>query len=487
MKINKYGIAVFVTVVCACVSTSYGNRKKTDVKTVGTAVSEDYLYRQRPKQRECTDKEDALTSLRNVKKKASKGSKGGSKSDVATQESAFVVAWVNNDVITNRDVEYAAKFVFLSAGKEFDKQTARLMAVALVTAMIEERLLIQCAQRVSLNIPDEEVEARIEEIKKIPQPGGATLDDILHAHKISKAAFREYIRDRITIQTVTQSITGDINVSKNEIEEKMAQEKRALQARRHIITELLFNRDRLTDDETAKKNAEIALKLVMGGFSIKVIAETISPKMQSGGSSAEKQVREDALGKNIRIAVKGMTPGECSGIIKTNAGYAIVFVHDSAESGKDWLRQGRHKLYCARLSSKQPPLAGLDQAAGNKLIGDLVETDSVAAFKTKCGLHLIPIEELTATPDEPELVEIAMRSRYSGNPIPVMMQEDGGEIGVFMYESSVCGAAQLPSREEIVERVMRDKYQREVRNTFSKVESVARISIDTNVLKKVFE
>jgi hypothetical protein len=487
MKTNRCYIAGLMSVVSTCVAHSDESKKKVNVKTVGTAVSEDYFYKSKPQRSGLTEQSDAIASLRQIKNRTSKDWKNGPKTAAGPASSTFVVAWVNGDVITNIDVEYAAKFVFLSAGKGFDKQTAQLMVVPLINAMIEERILIQCAHRASLRIPDEEVDSRIAEIRKIPQPGGAVLDDILQKYGISMAAFKEYIRGRITIQTIMQSIAGEISITNGELDEAMAREKKALQTKRYIVTELIFNRDERTSDAMAKKNAEISLGLIMNGFPMKLIAEVISSRVHGGDSTNGMEVRENAFEKNVRDVVREMTPGECSGVIKTTTGYMVIYLHDVAEPGKTGLRQGRHQVLHARLNSDAPPLAGMSQSEGSKFINGIAEAGSMAAFKEQCDKNLISVERVEVTAEEdPELAEMAMASRYARSPSSPISPDGGRTIDIYMYESTICGAAQMPSREEIAEKVAEEQSRKEAMKAFNKVKSMSRINVDANNLRAIF-
>ncbi|MDR3224284.1 MAG: SurA N-terminal domain-containing protein [Holosporales bacterium] len=395
----------------------------------------------------------------------------------------FTVATVNGDDITNVDVINSMKLVFLFSGKPLDLLQARSMFKPIVIAMTEERLIQQYAKL--LEIPADEA-AVTERISEIAANNGVSVQKFMEDIRklgISDKAFRDNIKNRILLSIVAHAFAEETNVSKAEIKAARTNAAREIRQKRYFLSEIIFRSNGGNDTTVALENARSVLALIKGGFNFSTIAETLSHEAHSGKNSNARWIGEDAVDPSLKQAILKLLPGFCSDIIKTNAGYKIACLLDVAESNRVGMMDGKFKILKSRFQYGGPLFTSSDGKKLDETLNRIKDVSSVDEYK-KLG---VAFEEVVfEKPNEYEMNQI-MASKSSGQPIMYQSPDQENTIDVIMFVEVICGDAKIPDDEELKEKLVAEKFEKDFMNAFKRLKTTARIIINTENLKKVMQ
>jgi len=241
-----------------------------------------------------------------------------------------IIAVVNSEVITSREVEERVKAIV----RQLRQQGTPLpppdvLEKQMLERMITDRLQMQLAKETALRIDDLQVDrtlARIAESNKM------SLNDFrrkLESEGIKFDLFREEVRIEITLSRLRErEVDSRIVVSDNEIEFFLGQQEgsKAAAAEYNLAHILLRLPEQSSPEQVARQRAraEEVLKQSREGADFGKLAVSFSdaPDALQGGSMGWRE--RDRLPELFVEALTGMKPGELSGVLRSPAGFHVV-------------------------------------------------------------------------------------------------------------------------------------------------------------------
>ncbi|MDR0942857.1 MAG: peptidylprolyl isomerase [Holosporales bacterium] len=455
------------------------------VSSIGRSTDESFIYKNKPKKNTIyNDENNVFSVLKNTKTKTGKTAQNQISKNIENRE-IFVVAEVNDKVITNVDILTAIRFIFFLGGKGFNKKHAKLMIPSVLNIMIDETLQQQLAKLSNIIVSDNDINERIAEIAS---ENGLSVNDLVKQFQeagISMKIFRRYIRLKMTVSIVAQMLASDIKISKNDMNEARAKAAGEIKKKRYLISEIVFRVDDKADAESIRKNAESVLNLIKDGFSFQLIAETLSQGEQLGDRRNTRWSAEETLEQPVREAIKDLSPGKCSGIIKTKIGYKIVCFLDVAEPGKVGTMNGTYKILQSSIQFGGALFTEKDNRELETKIEKIKNAKSVEEYKTICKENGIQFEEAEIkNPNGYELSAIS-QSKSSKSPVIFPSPEKENTIDIIMLVGEKCEDAKVPDDKIIRERLSAEKFEKEFITNFRKLKTVSRIVVNTENLRKI--
>jgi peptidyl-prolyl cis-trans isomerase SurA len=129
------------------------------------------------------------------------------------------VAIVNNDIITQFDVENRIKFVMATGGSVTNEQSMKVLYSEIVQTLINEQLQMQEAERFKITIADEEINAAIEGIEKERGKPKGSLVGYLESNAIPFETLKRQIESQLAWNKLLQkNVVSDISVSSAEMQ-----------------------------------------------------------------------------------------------------------------------------------------------------------------------------------------------------------------------------------------------------------------------------
>lgn len=243
-----------------------------------------------------------------------------------------IVAIVNDEPVTLSDVEKFKKR--LASGGLVDDALLKLSDTqnllkdrnALLNHLIDEKILDSEIKRKSMEVPIERVEQEIRTIAKNNGISREQLRDALKNKGVSMAQYQDFIRTSLERQgLVEREVTSKIRISDDDVSSYYLAKKGPSSAQifEYNLSHILFT-SRNGGEESAMNRARSVEERLKNGESFEKLAEQFSedPNFSRGGSLGTFKAGE--MVREIDEALKKLSPGEFSKVIKTSAGYEII-------------------------------------------------------------------------------------------------------------------------------------------------------------------
>lgn len=240
-----------------------------------------------------------------------------------------IVAIVNDDAITERDVRAQASRLLdhPDAPKPSTPQEREQFRRAVLEQLIEHRLIVQEATRRGLQIPSEDVEERLEEIRRRaddPQE----YDAMLAEAGLTEEQFKAKLREQLLAQrAIDYQIRPKIQVSPTEIAKAAARsDVSEAPGEEAEVLHLLVRVSEQRPEAAAKKLVEQLRQRLAAGAAFEPIAREYSesPDAQEGGRMG--WVRHGELLPELDAAVFALSDGQLSEPVRTRLGFHVLKV-----------------------------------------------------------------------------------------------------------------------------------------------------------------
>jgi peptidyl-prolyl cis-trans isomerase SurA len=241
-----------------------------------------------------------------------------------------VIAIVNDEALTQYDVNERKRAVLeqMKAQKVTPPATD-VLEKQLLERLITERALMQYAKETGVRVDDTQVERTI---ARIAQDSKLSLDDFRKAVEregVPFAKYREDMRNEMIIQRLRErEVEGRVNVSDAEVDHLLAtmDAQSGGDVEYRIAHVLVVVPDQASPDqiEAKSRRAEEALKLIRAGTDFAQVAAGFSDAgdaLQGGNLGWRAPARLPTV---FADPVRGLNPGEVSGVLRSASGFHIV-------------------------------------------------------------------------------------------------------------------------------------------------------------------
>ncbi len=262
-----------------------------------------------------------------------------------------IVAVINNEIITLYELRkdmapYVMQLQQSGLRPEQAQQKLYLIREKVLDQMISQKLSAQEAKRLKVQVSNGEVDAAIENFKKMRMLTDEQLREALARDGISVEDFREQWRSRILRnKLVTWEVRSKIVVTDEEIKEyyEANKDKYEAQASYHIknMAVPLSRASSSKVKEDARKLLDDTREQILAAGSFDVVEKDLKQNNSRIGGGDLGFFDPNQLTPVLRDAVVGMKAGQVSPVLDTDAGMQILWVEEVKETGGLTLEEAR--------------------------------------------------------------------------------------------------------------------------------------------------
>ena len=263
---------------------------------------------------------------------------------------ANVAATVNSRPITNADVDKHYQLNFADAQSRPADDQMMIQKLEIVRTLIDNEILLQRAEKLSLMATDADVEAKFNELKS-----GYTQEEFqktLDARKMTVADLKAQIRRDLSVQKIiNKEITSQISISDSEIAEFYKTNKEAfnlaepqIHLAQLVVTAAadpnvrnLKNDDAKTDEQAKNKMQALDARLRQGE-DFAMLAQNFSEDPNSAANGGDlgfiPQSALDQAGPEVRGMILELQPGQITRPVMQQGSYRIFKVMSKEPAGQ---------------------------------------------------------------------------------------------------------------------------------------------------------
>ena len=247
-----------------------------------------------------------------------------------------IAAVVNDDVVTSQDLLDRLALAVATSGLPNDQETRQRLAPQVLRGFIDEKLQIQEARRLGLDVTEAEVDQAMDTIAKRNNTNRADLTRYLAEHGLNPRTLRDQLRAQIAwIKVVSRELRPQIVVTQDQID--LALQRGADDATNSelLLSEILLPVYDRAQEASVVQDARGLVAAIRGGADFAGLARQVSAAASAENGGDLGWVRAGAITPDLRDRILALGVGEVSDPIVSPAGVHIVQVRDqrSPENG----------------------------------------------------------------------------------------------------------------------------------------------------------
>jgi peptidyl-prolyl cis-trans isomerase SurA len=253
-----------------------------------------------------------------------------------------IVAVVNDDIITQQDVEatmrpYLEKTKEEGFSPEMQRQAIARLRKDVLDTLIENKLTDQEVKRYKISVSEEEIDQQIAHIKRANSITDENIRAMLASRGMSMADYRNDIKGMLQrTKLVNREVTSRVVITKDEI--KAYYEKNLAKyggSRKYHLWNLFAKLPRnasAVERQEAQGRLKAALAEIKQGRSFEDLARSNGAGAGGFQGSDLGLFRAEELTPELREVVKTMPAGAVSPIVESEFGYQVVFVQQIVDA-----------------------------------------------------------------------------------------------------------------------------------------------------------
>jgi len=377
---------------------------------------------------------------------------------------ASIVAVVNGDVITRGDVDARRRLFALSTGLPVTNDVLDRLTVQVTHQLIDERLRLQESQRRHVVVQDADIAQAIKDVETRNNLPPGALAKRLSANGVALRTLIDQFRVQIAWgQVLRQQVAEQGRPSDADIAEQEAQFKAQIGQPEYRVGEIFTPVANPSQDPGARRFIDTVIQQLRAGAPFAVVAAQFSQSQTALQGGDLGWVQANQLDPAVLKVVQAMPVGAISNPIQVAGGYSVVTLHAKREVGHDpatvlsvrqvWLP------FTTLLDPQNPTPQQISQLEAAKRIGATVRDCPGMEAANQAAGNARPSDpgpirlEAMANPQMHQLLDGLGVGRAS-QPLPA---PDG--IAVIMVCSRDEKNLGIPTREELVERLLNERVE----------------------------
>jgi peptidyl-prolyl cis-trans isomerase SurA len=373
-----------------------------------------------------------------------------------------IVAVVNDEVISAQDLNERLQLVTLTSGIPDSEQARSRLAPQVLRGLIEEALQRQEAKRLDITVEEAEVQQALKNIAERNQMTVETMQRFFAENEIDLATLLTQVRAQIAwVKVVNRQIVPQVSVTVDQLDLAVDEARRNEGQPEYLLSEIVLPVDSPAQAQVVAQDAARLVQTLREGAGFESLARQVSATASAERGGDLGWIHSSAIPGELRNTLESMRENEISDPISSPIGYHIFWIRDRRVSrSADGAATGEVEVELARILFPTDGQADVDarRAEATALREQLADCEAVVETAA----------ELDA-PDSGRLgwmrvgdLHPAFREAVLSLPVGQVSVPLDGPAGVHLL--MVCDRREpggaMPQREQIAERLERERVER---------------------------
>ncbi len=399
---------------------------------------------------------------------------------LASAQGLRVMARVNDDAITDYELNQRIVFAVRSTGMQDSPELHQRMASQILRQMIDERLQIQHAKGLGVGVTEAELNQRVAEIERSAGMARGQFRQFLQGIGVPYEVAVQQIQAGIAwAKIVRRRIRPQVEVSEAEIDDALGRLRGNAGKTESRVAEIFVPIDKIEQADEAKRSADRVIEQIRRGAPFAALAQQFSQgaTAQSGGDLG--WILPGSLDPALDVVIEKLPLRQASDPIRTPSGFHILYVIDRRPFAS--ARPDDVRLNLVQMTLALPVNASTEET--NRATADAQK--AMAAVRQCSDLRAQERQFKGATSGDLNGVRVGdlAANRQMYDEIPRLAA--GGTAGPFRVAEglqvvALCskeGANGLPARDVISQQILLQKLEAAGRRYMRELRRVATIEV----------
>jgi peptidyl-prolyl cis-trans isomerase SurA len=240
-----------------------------------------------------------------------------------------IVAVVNDEVISARDLNDRLQLVTLTSGIPDSEQARARLAPQVLRSLIEETLQLQEAERLEIAVEDAEIERALANIAERNQMSVEAMRRFFAQNSIDFATLLDQVRAQIAwVKVVNRQIVPRVTVTVDQLDMAVEEARRNEGEPEYLLSEMVLPVDNPAQAQVVAQDAARLVQTLREGASFDSLARQVSAAASAETGGDVGWIRSSAIPQELRNTLESMREGEISEPIPSPVGYYIFLLRD---------------------------------------------------------------------------------------------------------------------------------------------------------------
>lgn len=269
-----------------------------------------------------------------------------------SQATLNIAAVINDEVVSIYDLSQRIELVVLFSNLPNTQETHQRIAPGILRRLVIEKLHLQEAKRLGLEVPEAAIQSSISNIEKNKNLPVGSMKSMLESRGIDIETLRQQVRAELAWIDVIRSLFRRlVNVSEQEVNDVLNKIRENAGKPEYLVAEIFLAYDEKPRTEV-EQIAQRIYSQIGAGASWPQMAQNFSESASSKNGGDLGWVLAEDLGPVLSGAVAQLAPGQASSPITTNDGVYLLLLRDKriasdiAPTNAD-VKIGIHQLHLA--------------------------------------------------------------------------------------------------------------------------------------------
>ena len=239
---------------------------------------------------------------------------------------------VNDEVISILDVIMRIRLAIVGSGVEDSPEARDRIGRQVLNRLIDERLQLQEAARLDIDVPDEQVE---QALGVLADQNSMSRDDFMSAlqrSRILPSVLLEQIRAELAWRAIVQiRLMPSVVVSEEEVDAVAQRITSRDTGKEYRVAEILLPVENPSQEEAVRQRAASVVVQARSGANFAGLARQFSSASSANLGGDLGWVPSGSLPDQLDQTVKTLQPGQVSNPLRTLTGFTILLLRETRE------------------------------------------------------------------------------------------------------------------------------------------------------------
>ncbi len=250
-------------------------------------------------------------------------------SPAAASAQLGIAAVVNDEAISNADVEARMRLALLGAGIAPPAEAIARLKGQILRSMIDERLQMQEAAKYGITVPEADIDAEIARMAEQNRQTAASLPNFFASKGVNISTLRAQIQGAMAWALVVQRrLRPQVDIGDDEVDAEIARISSSAGQPQYLAAEIFLPVDAPSQEDGVKQTAQRLIEQMARGARFSAVARQFSQSPSSASGGDLGWITQGQLEPQLDEALKRMAKGTLSPPLRTASGYHILMLRD---------------------------------------------------------------------------------------------------------------------------------------------------------------